>query len=393
MSTKIYNAFYTTESDLFKVAELVNEAIVKDINYPLMEDSPGAMSFAAEEYPKNKENSRDFVIRAMLNSPTIMDLFYNEHFIQGNTKVYGEDIFIDVANVTLIPHPEDNGTLLFITSGNVEFCYKSLKLSGNFLDYSYWDNCDRPENVSCGEWEKRKKVWMDALSPSFIPSNNGFSVNVLYKMDGSLCLDFDEQNCNSSPRYIATGIKRHNVVMNEIMDETTKFVENLISSDAKRLEEHLIENELDFSFENIVQFFGIEDADGGEIVTIGNIVKIFNLYNDRKSLHEKAEDLVERIYRLDSASKIMGYRFPVIFRKLLDNRCYSDDYDVFEGWLQEGLKYIYSLSVSIGDSKYSDELAQFLIDKGLIARYDNLYKETGKSLRREMHKYSSVFMR
>lgn len=41
------------------------------------------------------------------------------------------------------------------------------------LDFSYWNNTERPDNVTTAEWRKRKRAW-DKLIPGCIPADYGF---------------------------------------------------------------------------------------------------------------------------------------------------------------------------------------------------------------------------
>jgi len=41
--------------------------------------------------------------------------------------------------------------------------------------YGYWDNTDKDDTCSNAEWEQRANDWEEVLSPSFIPSECGFT--------------------------------------------------------------------------------------------------------------------------------------------------------------------------------------------------------------------------
>ena len=43
----------------------------------------------------------------------------------------------------------------------------------NVREYRYWDNVDRPENVSEDDWRRRGEVWERVLGPSWTPSKTG----------------------------------------------------------------------------------------------------------------------------------------------------------------------------------------------------------------------------
>jgi hypothetical protein len=46
-------------------------------------------------------------------------------------------------------------------------------------EYCYWDNTDRPDDISCDDWAKRGQVWCSVLGASGIPSQEGFVIDML----------------------------------------------------------------------------------------------------------------------------------------------------------------------------------------------------------------------
>ena len=65
----------------------------------------------------------------------------------------------------------DDNHLLFITYGNVftDYLYELIKNKDKFIEkyeieeYGYWNNTDRPEEITIKEWEKRESDWNKAL--------------------------------------------------------------------------------------------------------------------------------------------------------------------------------------------------------------------------------------
>lgn len=45
-------------------------------------------------------------------------------------------------------------------------------------DYAYWDNSDRPDDVSRHEWGARKAAWAEALGPDWTPAKHGISIEL-----------------------------------------------------------------------------------------------------------------------------------------------------------------------------------------------------------------------
>ena len=56
-----------------------------------------------------------------------------------------------------------------------DFLFDDIYNSFEFEDYSYWNNTDKPEDVSVREWNKRFKVW-EEICPD-CPANNSLMYN------------------------------------------------------------------------------------------------------------------------------------------------------------------------------------------------------------------------
>ena len=45
-------------------------------------------------------------------------------------------------------------------------------------DFQYWNNTDRPEEISEKDWEKRYHLWEKAIGPEYFLPDHGFMVNL-----------------------------------------------------------------------------------------------------------------------------------------------------------------------------------------------------------------------
>lgn len=43
-------------------------------------------------------------------------------------------------------------------------------------EYAYWNNIDRPEGLSRAAWERRSRNWDEAMGPSGVPAQRGFTI-------------------------------------------------------------------------------------------------------------------------------------------------------------------------------------------------------------------------
>lgn len=46
-------------------------------------------------------------------------------------------------------------------------------------EFSYWDNSDPDEDVPAYEWARRKRIWNEIFKYEPVPSNRGFSIDVM----------------------------------------------------------------------------------------------------------------------------------------------------------------------------------------------------------------------
>ena len=84
------------------------------------------------------------------------------------------------AEVVLFP---GNGYLLgvmFIANKELREIWQSQPA---WEEFAYWDNSDEPEDISPADWEKRKRLWEEAMPDYRPPSQYGYSLNLLRNFD------------------------------------------------------------------------------------------------------------------------------------------------------------------------------------------------------------------
>ena len=164
-------------------------------------------------------------------------------------------------NVSLLPLPDK--TLLIPFGENVK-CQKIFKKYTQ--EYGYWNNCDKPDEISDEEWEQRRHDWDIVLPGVGVPKENG---PVRYLVDSKNIVKYipleeikkditDEMNSK-----IARKIAKNSLVDNEFnrlyiparaqaekegrsldMCDTSRLFrianENISEEDIKRATEHII---------------------------------------------------------------------------------------------------------------------------------------------------------
>lgn len=56
--------------------------------------------------------------------------------------------------------------------------YPILEQQKYLSDFQYWNNTDRPKEISEKDWEKRYYLWEKAIGPDYTIHNHGFMMNL-----------------------------------------------------------------------------------------------------------------------------------------------------------------------------------------------------------------------
>lgn len=89
----------------------------------------------------------------------LVDTYSRKVFEMNKNIVYN-------VNIALFPYKKD----VYIMNCS-DYLYDDIYKSYNFEDYSYWNNTDKPDEISNREWNKRLKMW-NFLIPN-CPKNDG----------------------------------------------------------------------------------------------------------------------------------------------------------------------------------------------------------------------------
>ncbi len=84
------------------------------------------------------------------------------------------DVDYDLScNVTVIPTKTKILALIYAEQKEYHEVFESFK---NVYKYPYWDNTDRPNDMTQKEWNARGREWDNALKPNDIPAMSGFGI-------------------------------------------------------------------------------------------------------------------------------------------------------------------------------------------------------------------------
>lgn len=172
MSTKIYNGFKFKDSDFRRIHEQMEElrafikvdAKIRTIDY-LRERVVKEFDMAA---------SRNLKLEPRLVGRLSMDLWDRQRKIV-DTKRRDPEVDFSFSIVILIDPKTDAFYGLFYTEQkDWELHVQSMPW---FVDYSYWNNTDRPTSISKEEWEERSQTWERVVGWS-PPSQRGYTFEV-----------------------------------------------------------------------------------------------------------------------------------------------------------------------------------------------------------------------
>ena len=95
----------------------------------------------------------------------------------------------DIADVSITTRPSGynfyNNLLLFPMQDKILAMYfgnadirRFIENHEMFEDYHYQNQCDKPDDISDEEWNKRESDWNTAIGPDYIPANHGLQVQL-----------------------------------------------------------------------------------------------------------------------------------------------------------------------------------------------------------------------
>lgn len=182
MSTKIYNGYRVDADSL--------EQAVKIIFSFKKEAKEFAYEMALTEYTKEAVEIFDSNILALAGLNNIESAVPSSSALSINFSKKWDELAkepeherkIDL-NIILYPQKftVDNKSFFIFTAHMPSSAEKwmSEKYKNKIKEFGYWDNTDRPEEVTSKEWTIRKKCWQKALlNSSGIPMQEGMNINL-----------------------------------------------------------------------------------------------------------------------------------------------------------------------------------------------------------------------
>jgi hypothetical protein len=206
MSIKIYNGYklntsclntifdtlFTCKEEIKKIA---TEQYLKDLSYI----ATTFIDLKALGLSHEKFFSKDFQVPDRLSYPHM--IAYNI-MMEGIKKENNDPYSLPTpftrytANVSIFPSVSKNKTLAIFYRGEpiYEECWQKQPL---VEEYGYWNNSDRPDNVSSRQWKKRYEDWEHSFEfnggTSWTPSETSMNFNFFEPYFAKIA-HFDEYN-------------------------------------------------------------------------------------------------------------------------------------------------------------------------------------------------------
>lgn len=166
MSTKIFNGYYLSLCTLQELHSF-SMSLRSKIKTKMEElYAKKLLELSAYRYDRPSKNEK---YCPLLETKFEIDgKFYDIE--RTNTRNPEYDFGFDVTFI-----PTETKILTLIYTEQLEY----INIFNSFLDvhpYPYYNNIDKPSNISESEWESRSLEWDNALNPYDIPSLQGFSI-------------------------------------------------------------------------------------------------------------------------------------------------------------------------------------------------------------------------
>ena len=186
MSVKIYNGMIAVDKNPFIVAQKIR-AVIEPMFYDRFEEALAKVNLSESQVktwvelflPFSSKNLRYDPYREKINKTNPYDRERMLHGLIGALQEDKSHTFSDLDfgyDVVLMPNGKGPGALplVLLFSERVGSEYRrALKGAGVLEEYGYWDNTDKPDEISGHEWGQRKRAW----SQLDVPAHDGLTIS------------------------------------------------------------------------------------------------------------------------------------------------------------------------------------------------------------------------
>lgn len=174
MSTKIYNGFRLTHTDLFQIHDAIDEW--KDELKPMITAKLSRVIAAAAA---TRHDEHFFVKTSSEQAGYLFDPLraafadtVERQSLSETTGIREPDVDMNF-DIFLFPHAHQVFGIVDCDQGD----FVQTWMNKSFVEeFSYWNGSDGPEDISPATWEARGKVWNDIFAKRFLISKTGMQI-------------------------------------------------------------------------------------------------------------------------------------------------------------------------------------------------------------------------
>lgn len=231
MSIKIYNGYKLPNWNLQELY-VFSKALRKEVRELSKKLATKKMAqkcigffdymFLPDHHKELFPDIKDYIEKGNNKSGSALFLAYqkmmeHEFEIQVNHKKIPEYDF----SFDLTVFPSKDGILAMLFAEHKAYVDMFKSIEGIEL-YPYWDNTDKPENITQEEWDKRRDEWLEAIGETGVPSLEGLTITCYTSLpfiEAKEVVDYINENISFETRVNSYANK---IVLFQKFNELTK---------------------------------------------------------------------------------------------------------------------------------------------------------------------------
>lgn len=179
MSTKLYDGILITEPLSWEIIREIRENIeqtFEQLNRKL------TIEYFNEEYAQTilKAHSKNLGIHKKLDEKEDHGVFFNAltRFKKEESEFFKDKLLCKVHIFEPVVGTNSEKTPAYVINNNEpEYLNNLLKLP-YIKEYGYWNNTDKPDELTEEEWDQRRSDWNEILDRSFFFTGSGISIDL-----------------------------------------------------------------------------------------------------------------------------------------------------------------------------------------------------------------------
>lgn len=172
MSTTIYDGMIAVDADPFTAARRIREVLEPRFFKAFLEIRASLHALpAGSTWADSGRFDDDRIIE-----PRRIDVDLHGKIMDLHRSTEWTFTTADIGyDVTLLPNGAGGEPLVLVFGEQARLYAQDLRGAGVTREYGYWDNSDRPEDVTAAQWKVRRQAWSGVFDASPAQVGLGFS--------------------------------------------------------------------------------------------------------------------------------------------------------------------------------------------------------------------------